>query len=734
MADVGTIVTFTGDNGAHPEAGLILDGQGNLYGTTQDGGANNDGSVFEITKAGIGYSSTPITVASFDGNDGSFPLSGLIADSAGNLYGTTNGGNSIYGSVFEITKTGTGYSSQPTTLVAFTGDGTSGQKPAASLIFDSAGNLYGTTTAGPTQNDFGTVFEIAKSGTGYSPTPTTLASFNGSDQGRSPKSDLIADAAGNLYGTTNAGGANNGGTVFEIAKLGTGYSSTPITIVAFNGSQGPGFHLTFDSSGNLYGTTFNGGNYNDGTVFEIAKTQTGYSNTPTTLASFNGADGQGPQTGVIFDAAGNLYGTTLGGGTSGDGTVFRIDKVGAGYSNTPTTLVSFNGTNGYQPESALIADASGTLYGTTAFSGASGNGDGLVYEVTNSGFVTCFAAGTRISIARGGAIVEIAVETLTVGDFVVTASGAHRPIRWLGHRTVDCRRHTRPLEAQPVRITAHALGPNRPAHDLRVSPGHAICVDLLGEVLIPAGALINGSTIVQQEVDTVTYWHVELEGGHDILLAENLPCESYIEMGNRAFFAEAEATALHASPDAREITHADFCRPFHKDGPVVALVRDRLAARAPDLGWTLAHEPLADLHLVADGRRIDPEAVGLAARFLVPADADDVWLVSDTSVPAEIGVAPDLRQLGVCVGALVVDDGFGTPRTIPADDPRLCVGFHHVEEGPQRWTAGRTRLPANLWEECRGSFFLRVELTRPALPKWVLAGAPSRYDEARVGR
>ena len=417
-------------------------------------------------------------------------------------------------------------------------------------------------------------------------------------------------------------------------------------------------------------------------------------------------------------APGGTYSTALFGFDATD----AIDLRGLAYAAGATAT--------YDPIAQTLKVTSNGVTDTLSNPGTTQN-----FTVTADGaggteLVVCFAAGTRIATADG----EVAVEELAIGDRLVTAMGEPRPIRWLGHRKVDCRRHPRPHEVMPVRIAAHALGPNRPAHDLRVSPGHAICVDLLGEVLIPAGALVNGSTIVQQEVESVTYWHVELEGGHDILFAENLPCESYLEMGNRSFFAEAEATALHAVPDARAITHADFCRPFHTNGPVVAFVRERLAARILDLGWTLAHEPLADLHLVAEGRRIEPEARGLCARFLVPAEAKEVWLVSDTGVPAEIGIAPDLRRLGVCVGSLVVDDGFGTPRTVLADDPRLYVGFHHVEEGPQRWTAGRTRLPANLWEECRGSFFLRVELTRPALPKWVLAGAPSRYDEARVGR
>ena len=191
----------------------------------------------------------------------------------------------------------------------------------------------------------------------------------------------------------------------------------------------------------------------------------------------------------------------------------------------------------------------------------------------------CYAAGTRIATARG----EVSVEALVVGDRVVTSSGALREVRWLGHRDVDCRRHPRREATLPIRIAAHAFGENRPARDLIVSPGHSICVDLMGEALIPAAALVNGTTIVQVEVASVQYWHVELEA-HDIILAENLPAESYLEMGNRGFFAESGIVAFAATPDAKSVTHADFCRPFHAAGPLVAAVRARLAARAGQVG------------------------------------------------------------------------------------------------------------------------------------------------------
>ncbi len=187
----------------------------------------------------------------------------------------------------------------------------------------------------------------------------------------------------------------------------------------------------------------------------------------------------------------------------------------------------------------------------------------------------CYVAGTRIRTARG----DVAIEQLAVGDLVVTSTGARAPIRWLGHRTIDCARHPAPDLVRPIRIAAHAFGPNKPARDLRVSPAHAIAVDLVGEVLIPAVALLNGTSVTRDAVDSVTYWHLELDA-HALVIAENLPAESYLEAGNRAFFADGSVVALRAEPDAApDAIHASFCRPYVDAGPILAAVRARLAAR-----------------------------------------------------------------------------------------------------------------------------------------------------------
>ena len=222
------------------------------------------------------------------------------------------------------------------------------------------------------------MFEIAKSAAVYASTPTTLVSFNGGD-GANPYAGLITDAAGNLFGTTLNGGASEVGTVFEIAKTAAGgYATTPTTLVSFNGGDGanPAAGLIADAGGNLFGTTGSGGASGYGTVFEIAKTAVGgYATTPTTLVSFNGGDGANPQAGLITDAAGDLFGTTGSGGASGNGTVFEIAKSVAGYASTPTTLVSFNGGDGANPFAGLVWVHFGGLAGREIHSEGLGSVD-----------------------------------------------------------------------------------------------------------------------------------------------------------------------------------------------------------------------------------------------------------------------------------------------------------------------------------------------------------------------
>ena len=390
-----TLVSFTGADGAEPGASLIADAAGDLFGTASAGGADGDGTVFEIAKTRHGYSSAPATLVSFSGSDGATPDGSLITDAAGDLFGTTfQGGAEGDGTVFEIARTRHGYASAPKTLASFSG--ADGAGPDGSLIADAAGNLFGTT-AEDGGDTLGTVFEIAKTRHGYASTPTTLASFE-DDDGSTPNGSLIIDAAGDLFGTTQDGGANEVGTVFEIIRYPNGlYDGKPVTLVSFTGADGndPQGDLITDAAGDLFGTTLAGGTDGDGTVFEIVKQGGFYATTPTTLVNFTGADGQAPAGSLIADAAGDLFGTTDEGGANGLGTVFEIAKTDGGYASAPTVLVNFTGPGGEYPYGSLIADAAGNLFGTAQSGGA--NGEGTVFEITHSGFVPPSAARTTPS-------------------------------------------------------------------------------------------------------------------------------------------------------------------------------------------------------------------------------------------------------------------------------------------------------------------------------------------------
>ncbi len=289
------------------------------------------------------------TLATFDDTNGRYPLGGVVADAAGNLYGTTFGNPNYgsYGTIYQIAAD----THEFTTLATF--NNADGSAPEGTLIADSSGNLYGTTRYGGPSNQ-GTVFEF----THDTHQIVTLGTFDGAN-GSQPLGGLVMDADGNLFGTTSSGGGPQlAGTVFEIAHG----SNTVTTLVTFGGTAGiePNPTLLLDASGNLYGTTFYGGAYNQGSVFEVAAE----THALTTLVSFDGSNGAGPVGGVISDAAGNLYGTTES-GTALPGTVFML----AAGTHALTTLVTFNGANGANPTATLLMSSTGAIYGTTSYGG-----------------------------------------------------------------------------------------------------------------------------------------------------------------------------------------------------------------------------------------------------------------------------------------------------------------------------------------------------------------------------
>ena len=378
---LSTLATFNKTNGSTPYAGVTFDSAGNLYGTTYQGGdlslngGNGYGTVYKIA------ADTNIlsTLATFKGTNGLGPVGGLTFDSAGNLYGTTSSGGTSsfgndYGTVFKIAA-GTNSLS---TLAIF--NSTNGAKPY-SVTVDSAGNLYGVTYQGGTGNNgigYGTVYKIV-AGTN---TITTLVAFN-STNGANPEGDITLDGAGNLYGTTTSGGTNGYGIVYKIAA-GTSTLSTLASFEYTNGAN-PAAGVTIDSAGNLYGTTVSGGTGNAGTVYKIAAG----TNTITTLAAFNypttGANLYGS---VTLDSDGNLFGTNGFGSKNGYGTVFKI----AAGSNTLSTLAFFSGTNGSSPQVGVTLDGAGNLYGTTV-SGGTGNA-GTVFKLSLNGSAAAPEPGT----------------------------------------------------------------------------------------------------------------------------------------------------------------------------------------------------------------------------------------------------------------------------------------------------------------------------------------------------
>ncbi|MFZ1011288.1 MAG: choice-of-anchor tandem repeat GloVer-containing protein [Candidatus Sulfotelmatobacter sp.] len=360
------IHSFAGSDGSGPLAGLAIDSKGNIYGTTNSGGAHGAGVVFRANGSGqerVLYSFGSIT------NDGANPESSLIFDAAGNLYGTTfSGGTSGDGTVFRLTPKGV-----ETVLYSFAG-GADGANPEARLAMDKFGNLYGTTTAGGTSGN-GTVFEISKAGQ-----HSVLYSFGGGNDGTVPVAGVTLDAKGNLYGTTSTGGQYGYGTVFELKRLQSGWAERILHNFQMLTDGGtPYAGLIFDPSGNLFGAATDGGDGSGGggTIFELSPS--GNSWTFKVLYGLAGWGISGAFRDILFDAAsGVLYGTSHCDGTYNDGTVWELTPSGGTWNYTE--LYTFTGhDDGLYIFSNLVSDKGGNLYGTAREGGA--NGVGVIFQV-----------------------------------------------------------------------------------------------------------------------------------------------------------------------------------------------------------------------------------------------------------------------------------------------------------------------------------------------------------------
>jgi len=357
-----------------------------------DGGLGY-GTVYELSPTANG-GWKPKSLYQFQaGTDGQGPIGGLIMDSSGNLYGTTQYGGTHMctdnydkfscGTVFELSPNGAGGWSEK---VIYNFSQKVGYAPISSLVMDSAGTLYGTTAGGGQGRAGGTVFQLRRSGKDW--TLKVLHYFSQFGDGAGPSGPLILDAAGNLYGETSIGGQSNGaGTVFELAKTASGYKEEILFSFDTDGSGASGFEpnggLIFDTAGNLYGTTIFGGiGGGYGTVFQLTPSSAGTWN-ETVLYSFQPDQYNrcNPFAGLVMDSAGNLYGTTSFGGSDANGTLFELKPSGNG-AWTHVVLYTFGSysRDGLVPNSNLLFDAKGNLYGTTGW-GGSGAG-GTVFEIT----------------------------------------------------------------------------------------------------------------------------------------------------------------------------------------------------------------------------------------------------------------------------------------------------------------------------------------------------------------
>ena len=371
-------------DGAGPHAGLLLGKDGNFYGTTRYGGTAGQGTVVRLTPAGTESVFYEFGARTHDGAD---PVAGLIQDGAGNLYGTTtSGGSHGQGTIYAIDPSGT-----ESVIYSFGASPTDGTAPYGSLIQDSNGNFYGTTSSGGTHGS-GTVFMVSPTGA-----ETVQYSFQGSADGSAPFAGLSAGNDGNFYGTTTSGGANFYGTVFRITPGVPGGAFATVYGFGANGATDaalPYAGLTLAKDGNFYGTSYLGGQYGAGTVFRILPT-----GAESVVYSFSGGgavegsmDGASPYAGVMQASDGNLYGTTSTGGAYNAGAVFRVNPGSTNATGQELLLYSFTGDpgggggisgslDGSQPTGNLVEDASHNFYGT-AFTGGVNLG-GTIYKLTS---------------------------------------------------------------------------------------------------------------------------------------------------------------------------------------------------------------------------------------------------------------------------------------------------------------------------------------------------------------
>ncbi|MGC2112769.1 MAG: choice-of-anchor tandem repeat GloVer-containing protein [Candidatus Korobacteraceae bacterium] len=377
--------TFTGGtDGKQPETGMTLDQAGNLYGTTFQGGTGY-GTVFRLSHRNSGWVLNPL-YAFRGGTDGNGPLTQPRFGPDGTLYGTTQGGGNNYGTVFNLRPPATVCAGvlcpwTETQLYAFTDRGDS-EYPQGNLAFDPAGNLYGAAAGfniaggyGPPSQSNGSIYELIHAGGTW--TVDVLWAFPVlQGGGYNPEGGVILDQTGKVYGTTVFGGDFNDGTVFVVQREGFGWDLT--TLHSFNGNDGrfPQAGLVADSEGNFYGATSGGGRSQSGVIFEMTPSNGGWNFKLLYQLHFGTG---GLMSTLAIDAGGNLYGSTYAGGQHGQGNVFKLSPSGGTW--TYTDLYDFTGgSDGYSPIGGVTVDAAGNIYGTASEGGT--DGAGTTWEIT----------------------------------------------------------------------------------------------------------------------------------------------------------------------------------------------------------------------------------------------------------------------------------------------------------------------------------------------------------------
>ena len=410
---------------------------------------------------------------------------------------------------------------------------------------------------------------------------------------------------------------------------------------------------------------------------------------------------------IVFRAIDGIHGIELGvtDGTAAGTTMIKDINSGSPASNpryitaTGNGTALFNATDSTHGFEVWVTD--GTSVGTSLVKdiqpGATSSSPSGFAVITNNAL--CFVAGTLIATPAG----LVPVEALRTGQIVLTASGAARPIAWIGQGQILATRGQRG-PATPVIVKKGALADNVPNRDLHVTKGHALYLD---DVLIPVEFLVNHRSIVWDDhAQEVKLFHIELDS-HDILLANGAPAESYRDDGNRWLFRNANSGwDQKAKPP---------CAPVLTGGAPVDEVWRRLLNRAgPRAGVPLTDD--ADLHVVADGAPLTAtRREGDRHIFHLPGGSADIRIVSRAAAPQELGLARDPRELGIAVREILIRRR-AEARTIPASDPGLTEGFHTFEpDNGWRWTDGEARLPAELVQFGTGPIELIVAVASTAV-------------------